>query len=161
MLRTRDNNTDSHKRKSAADQPRPALGRRPWFALLRRARSLRRFALAIRRESVAGTRQLLTLRSRDLSWTASPVLLAATHRERWLGVSIGFDRVLLETNSVHGRRLRAPLQLVAIDRLGTVVDVRRLDPGSFVRLTGAAWTLELPVRDPAPAIGAAVCIYPR
>jgi hypothetical protein len=161
MSRTRQRSTESHVQETAADQPRPALGRRPWFALLRRARSLRRFALAIRPESVAGTRLLLTLADDDGVWAVSPVLLASTRRERWLGVKTGFDRVLLATDSVHGRGLSAPLQLVGIDGSGIVLSVRMLKPGGFVRLIGVSWTLELPVGDDVPAVGAVLSIYPR
>jgi hypothetical protein len=161
MFRARQKNTDSPRRECAAAQPRPALGRRPWFALLRRARSLRRFALAIRPESVAGSCRWLTLVGHNTPWTASPVFLAARRRDRWRGVRGGPQLLLLRTNMVHGRGLPGPLRLAALDEIGTVVATRILLPGSFVWLRRAAWTLEMPIEMPAPTEGAVLAIYAR
>ncbi len=160
MIWARQKDTESHKRKCAAAQPRPALGRRPWFALLRRARSLRRFALAIRRESVARSRRFITLAS-DPGWVMADVLVAQTHRERRQGVRLGHDRVLIRTSSVHGCGLVQPLGLIGLDASGRVSAVERLDPGTFIRIPGAAWILELPIDKPAPNLGSQLAIYPR
>ncbi len=161
MIRARQKYTDSHKRESAAAQPRPALGRRPWFALLRRARSLRRFALAIRRVSVAGSWRSLTLVDHTTGWAASPVAFAVRPIDRWLGVRAGHEMVLLRTGRVHGRGLRKPLRLVGLDETGTVVMTRILEPGTFAKLSSCSWVLETsPLLSP-PAIGSVVAIYPR
>jgi len=161
MFRARQKTTVSPKREYAEAQPRPALGRRPWFALLRRARSLRRFALAIRRESVAGSRRLLTLADSHNGWTASPVLHANRRRDRWRGVRSDHQMVLLHTNMVHGRGLHRLIRLVSIDGAGTVLATEKLKPGSFVWLREGSWTLEIPLDHPVPAKGAALAIYPR
>jgi hypothetical protein len=89
------------------------------------------------------------------------VLYADRWLDRWRGVKTGFDRVLLATDSVHSRGLGKPLQLVGVDGSGIVVAVSRLDPGSFARLRGASWILELPVVDEPPAVGSVLSIYPR
>ena len=161
MVRARQKDTESRERKRAADQPRPALGRRPWFALLRRARSLRRFAFAIRPESVARSRLFLTMVDRDGSWSAAPVLLASSHGDRRLGVRTGFPRVLLRGSRVHARGLDEPLVVVGLDVAGVVTEVRIIHPGAFARLRSATWTLELPTDAPVPAMGARLAIYPR
>jgi hypothetical protein len=161
VFRARQKTTVSPKRECAAAQPRPALGRRPWFALLRRARSLRRFALAIRRESVAGSWRSLTLVDHDTGWVASPVFHAARWRDRWRGIRSGHRMVLLHTNMVHGRGLRQPIRLASINDAGKVVATEVLEPGSFVWLRQGSWTLEMPLQHPSPARGAVLAIYPR
>jgi len=161
MFRARANSTDRVSRISAADQPRPALGRRPWFALLRRARSLRRFALAIRPGSVACLSDPITLASREGTWDASPVAIAGTAGQRLLGVKTGADRVLLRTRAVHGRGVRRGLRLVAINDAGVVVAVRALGPGGFAWLRGATWVLEQPLDASQPAVGTRLAIYPH
>lgn len=105
--------------------------------------------------------QFLTLASADGSWSVSPVLLALSWRQRWAGVHTGHDRVLLPTAAVHGRGLLEPLHVIGIDNAGSAVTVRRLDPGSFLRVSGASWILEQPIGDPVPASGMALSIYPR
>lgn len=161
MFRARQKDTESHKRNGAANQPRPALGRRPWFALLRRARSLRLFALAIRRESVARSRRFITLASVDQTWVASDVFVASTFHDRWRGVKAGHPRVLLRTNSVHACGLDEPLRLVAVDAGGRVIAACRLECNGFARLPGATWVIEQTIDEPAPEVGSWLAIYAR
>ena len=170
MLRARQEDTESHERERTADQadvnqppdqPRPALGRRPWFALLRRARSLRRFALAIRPESVARSRRFVTVASRNGSWVAGGVLLAESAMDRRRGVLIAAPRVLLRTRCVHSFALRRPLRVVGIDRWGHVRVQRVLQPRRLHVLRDVAWTLELPITDPGPELGEQLNIYAR
>lgn len=161
MLRARHKDTESQKRKHAADQPRPALGRRPWFALLRRARSLRRFALAIRRESVARSRRFVTVASQDGGWAATDVLLAESCKDRRRGVLTSVPRVLLQTCCVHSVGVAQSLRVVGIDRHGTVQEQQILDPRRLLRIPGVVWVLELPIDDPHPEIGERLDIYAR
>ena len=161
MFRARQTGTRSSHQKGAADQPRPALGRRPWFALLRRARSLRRFALAIRSQIVAGSPVLLTVAARDGSWGVASVYLASSPYDRLRGVKAGHSSVLLQTRSVHGRGLEGGLCLVAIDSYGSVVAVTDLRPNSVVRIRRAVWILELPGHHPPPGLGTSLAIYAR
>lgn len=159
MRPARANSTDHVNEKSAAAQPRPALGRRPWFALLRRARSLRRFALAIGPGSVAGFADPVAIVAQDGSWEARRVALARTHRQRRLGVKSATGPVLLRTRAVHARGLGCALQLVGIADTGMVVGCRVLLPGRFAWVAEAKWILELPLDAPSPKVGAALAIY--
>ena len=161
VLRARQKDTESHERKSAADQPRPALGRRPWFALLRRARSLRRFAFAIRPESVARIGPTLTVVDPISGWSAAPVGLAVSARERWRGIRSNPGMVLIRTSRVHARGLNRPLLVIGLDGDGVVVDVSSLASGRFLHLQGAAWALEVPIDHERPARGARLAIYAR
>lgn len=125
-------------------QPRPALGRRPWFAFLRRARSLRRFALAMRWVRVPAGR-CVTIRLGGDGERAH-CHLAATPAQRWRGIGavppgVG---VLLAGRSVHGFGLDRPLRVVGLDPRGTVVAVRRLNPRRIVFVARAVYLLELP-----------------
>jgi hypothetical protein len=155
----RQRNTDSRRREHTVAQPRPALGRRPWFALLRRARSLRRFALAMRPERVARSSTFLTLVGSRGSWKAGPILLATDHLQRYRGVKGGPGRVLLRAAAVHGRGLDAPLSVVGIDAGGRVMWLGTLQPGGFIRVPGATWTLELLLGDDTPAVGEDIRLY--
>ena len=171
MLWARHKATESHERRSATagqtdldqppDQPRPALGRRPWLALLRRARSLRRFAFAMRRESVARSGGCLTLIDPVGGWIARRVTLFTGFWERWRGVKTGTERVLMQTSSVHGRGLDRSVLVVGLDSAGLVICSRALPPGGFLRVSGAAWMLELPDDHPRPVSGARLDLYAR
>ena len=143
------------------DQPRPALGRRPWLALLRRARSLRRFAFAMRRESVARSRTNLTVRDPISGWTTANVTLPSSCLERLRGVKVGTRRVLLRGGHVHGRGLDDPLLVIGLDSEGRVIDTVLVPPGCFLRLRGATWVLELPDGYPHPVSGARLDLYAR
>ena len=122
---------------------------------------MRRFALAIRRESVAGSRWFITLNSVNPPWNSAPVLVASTWIERWVGVRGMHHRVLLPTGAVHGRGVASPIRVVGIDLNGTVVAVQVLDPGRFLWMAGAAWVLEMPTDDDPPAVDMVLSIYPR
>jgi len=156
---TRAHTTDLHRREGAADQPRPAFGRRPWLALLRRARSLRLFALAIGRKRLAASTTLVAVVAGDGSWHASPVAAATTANQRRLGVMTGSPMVLIRTRNVHSRGLTHGLRLVGIDQSGAVVEVRALAPGRFARIAGATWVLEQPLDAPQPRVGTRLAIY--
>lgn len=144
----------------ARDQPRPALGLRPWFALLRRARSLRRFALAIRPRRVTALRgncpiSLIARVGEGPEWR---ITLPRRLVERVAGIrSVADGRgVLLAGSAVHGWGMAAPLLVLALDRQGQVLAARCLVPGTMWRHRGAAWMLELPVATREPGVGAAV-----
>lgn len=122
---------------------------------------MRRFALAIRPESVAGSCRFITLKSVDPVWTSAPVLVASTWIERWVGVRGKHHRVLLATRAVHGRGLSSSIRVAGIDLNGSVVAVRILDPGRFLWMTGASWVLEIPTGDDPPVSGMTLSIYPR
>jgi hypothetical protein len=145
---------------SATDQPRPALGRRPWFALLRRARSLRRFAFAMRTETVADVANHPTGVA-PRGWAVGDVTVAAGFWSRWRGTKRRKARFLLRGRAIHGRGITAPLTVAALDADGTVLAVRRLEPGCFLVLRGAVWILELPPHDPRPTEGDRLGIYAR
>lgn len=145
----------------AAAQPRPALGRRPWLALERRARSLRRFFLAIAGTRVPpGRRHTSSYRIVDTvsGWTSPPVFIARTPRDRWRGARRHDCRcaVLLRCSSVLGLGLEAPLHVAGIDASGRVRLVRRLAPQSRIRLRDCRWALEVPPSCPPPPLGAAL-----
>ncbi len=89
------------------------------------------------------------------------VLIAATLRERLLGVAVGAPAVLLKARRVHGRRLVAPLVLIGIDEAGVVVSRRVLPVGGKVKIGFATWILELPIAAGLPDRGARLEIYAR
>ena len=144
-------------------QPRPALGRRPWFAFLRRARSLRRFALAMRRQSVTGpplaaTSGLYSLETRG--WRRGGVRLASTSRSRRRGLRPDpYGAALLFPGAVvHTFGMRSGLDVVGLDRTGRVVAARSMRPRRIAALAGASWVLELPAGEPLPRIGARLVV---
>ena len=145
------------------DQPRPAFGLRPWFALLRRARSLRRFAFAIVSGSVPGDRPYrsgdsVTLGTED--WTSPPVTVALSFADRLLGVRRkDTDGLLIRSGSVHGRGIREPLRIIHLDRDGTVTHQDILMAGRRTSARGV-WILELPVGVPGPDTGARLSVLP-
>lgn len=146
----------------AAAQPRPALGRRPWFALLRRARSLRRFAFAMRTETVADAADSAAGAGHYAGWAVGDVTLAAGFVARLRGVRGGAaSRILLRGGAVHGRGLARPLPVVALDASGVVLVAQPLPPGRFVAVHGAAWILELAPGDRLPRRGDALRLYAR
>lgn len=143
-------------------QPLPALGLRPWFALLRRARSLRRFAFAMAAR-VPGTLRYRRVTSITLSnehWELGPVTLATTFPQRLMGMRSGRNHSLLvHAGSVHGRGLKAPLRVLHLTRTGRFVGHDVLAVGRFVRAR-AYWILEMPMNAPVPENGARVIVLP-
>ncbi len=141
-----------------SDQPRPALGRRPWFAFLRRARSLRRFAFAMRVERVPGARCLTIRLGREGPWIHCHT--ARSRRERLRGIAGVPDGVslLFAGRSVHGFGLARPLEVVGIGSDGRVVGRRRLAPGGLVVMWGASHVIEIPEYLGPPAVASGVKI---
>jgi hypothetical protein len=145
------------------DQPRPAFGLRPWFALLRRARSLRRFAFAIVSRSVPGDRRYrsggsITLASED--WTSPPVTVASSFTDRLLGVRRReTNGLLIRSASVHGHGIGGPLRVIHLDGDGKVVHQDILMTGRRTPARGV-WILELPIGDPGPDTGARLAVLP-
>jgi len=144
-------------------QPRPAFGLRPWFALLRRARSLRRFAFAIVGGSVPGERGYRPgdrLALQGDGWNSSDVIVASTFGDRLAGMRRpGTPGVLIRASSVHGMTLDVPLRVVHIDLEGTVVRQDVLTPGRCIRAAGP-WLLELPIGGRGPAPGSRLVVLP-
>ena len=147
----------------ACDQPRPAFGLRPWFALLRRARSLRRFAFAIVSGSVPGGRSYRSSGSVILTvgpWRSPPVTVATSFTDRLLGVRrSGTDGLLIRSMSVHGRGLREPIRVIHLNEEGTVVHQDILTAGRRTPARGA-WILEMPIRALRPDTGARLAVLP-
>ncbi|HSJ33598.1 MAG TPA: hypothetical protein VLB85_00890 [Acidimicrobiia bacterium] len=87
-------------------------------------------------------------------WHITDVRVASTGPGRLRGL-IGHPLfpLLLATSSVHGFHLSTELTVVALDRAGVVLTVRRLRPWRVIRVRGASWMLELPRRVPGPRVG--------
>lgn len=145
-------------------QPRPALGRRPWFALRRRARSLRRFAFAMvdGRVPGGGRNQLRQVTLVSPRWRRSAVVVAAGTTARWRGLrpAPSGRALLVKGSSVHGFGMREPLWVAALDRSGCVIDTNVLLPGRILLERRAAWLLELPVIEDPPPVGARLRVLP-
>lgn len=139
-------------------RPRPALGLRPWFAFLRRASILRRFAFAMIGE---GTRrdagQIRVVALRGSGWCSGPVRVAQTRRERRRGLTPapGPFGLLLRTRSIHGWGMATGLRWVALGVGGEVIAVGTLRPRGLLIVRGAVrWIAELPAWVPPPPVGA-------
>lgn len=167
MFMTRERNRDrigESKRKTAGcAQPRPAFGLRPWFALLRRARSLRRFAFAIVSGSVPGGRPYRSGRPVTMIsgfWRSPRVSIATTFSGRLLGLrGDATGGLLLRTRSVYAPSGMGPLRIVHVDRGGGVVHQDILTAGRRV-VARSDWILELPIRDGGPDTGARLTVLP-
>jgi hypothetical protein len=61
--------------------------------------------------------------------------------------------LLIPASSVHGFHLTVELVVVALDRTGAVVALRRLRPWRVIRVPQAQWMLELPPHHPLPGVG--------
>ena len=144
-------------------QPRPAFGLRPWFALLRRARSLRRFAFAIVGGSLPGGRRYRPGRVVVLvtaSWQSPPVGLATSFADRLFGLHLGHAvGLLLRSASVHAVGCAIPLRVVHLDADGTVLHQDLLTSGRRVAARGT-WILELPMCSEGPDTGARLTVLP-
>jgi hypothetical protein len=137
--------------------PLPALGLRPWFAFLRRARSFRRFAFAMaaRVTRPSPYRELILVGDR---WEQVRVSLASTFLQRLAGVHAA-DAVLLCSRSVHGKGLDAPIRVVHLTDTGTVVGYDTLPVGGTVR-SATHWMLEIPITAPLPPVGTHLTVLP-
>jgi hypothetical protein len=132
--------------------PRPAFGLRPWFAFLRRARSLRRFAFAM------GGRVVIDLRYED--WRADRIGVATTFAARLSGINTpGLNGLLIHTRSVHGLTVEGPLRVLHLTATGVVMGDELLEVGRVVTALGY-WILELPVAAAIPARGAQLTVLP-
>lgn len=143
-------------------QPRPAFGRRPWFALLRRARSFLRFALAMGNRIPGRGDEPGLLQIRDGAGRWRPVMPCVTLVSRWRGLRpapFGLG-ALIGGDAVHGFGMVVPVAVVAVDETGMVMEVRRLRPGARVDIPGAGWLLEIPVEWPAPTVGVPLAVRP-
>jgi hypothetical protein len=144
-------------------QPRPAFGLRPWFALLRRARSLRRFAFAIVNGSVPGGRSYRPGRSvvfASDSWHSLPIAVATSFADRLLGIRRRrTNGLLVRSSSVHAAGLMSPLRVLHLDAEGTVLHQDLLTAGRRVVARGT-WILELPIGAGRPDTGAKLTVLP-
>lgn len=143
----------------AADQPRPALGRRPWLALERRARSLRRFFFAITggRVPLQGRQPSSALLCDVVSgWASPPVVRAETANDRLVGLrnADGAITVVMRARSVHGIGLRTSLGVVGIGPQGRVRRRRHLKPRGVLWFADCRWIIELPAGYPLPPLDA-------
>ena len=139
-----------------ANHPRPAFGLRPWFAFLRRARSLRRFALAIaaRRLPVTAQDAMWRLRSEAGDWEVMVhVVTSLTGRWRGLRPTGSVHGLILRTSSVHTFGMRDGLTAVALDKAGEVMRTARLRPQRVFTVPGARWIIELPAATAKPPVG--------
>ena len=166
MTRAKNRDRFEESRESTAGgraQPRPAFGLRPWFALLRRARSLRRFAFAIVRKSVPGGgsyRPRMPVVIAAVSWRSPPVTVATSFVDRVAGMRrSGINGILLRSSSVHAAGLPNPLRIVHVDAEGTVLHQDVLTPGRRVAARGM-WILELPIGVQGPDTGAKLTVLP-
>jgi hypothetical protein len=138
------------------------LGLRPWFALLRRARSLRRFAFAMAGSVPAPVRYrpLPAVAVISGDWRVEGVVVAATFRQRLAGVhAAGVTGLLLHAGTVHGIGLVEPLRVIHLTASGTVVGHELLGAGGLVRAR-SHWLLEVPPVTPPPPIGARLTVLP-
>lgn len=143
-------------------QPRPALGRRPWFALLRRARNFLRFAFAMgtrlpERQNVPH----IAMIECD-SGFACPVIVCDSPYARWRGLrpwSCGVGAIL-KGHHVHGSGLAEPLAVLGLDVSGVVVSRRVLRPRRHVRIPGARFIVEVRLGLPLPRQGEVVRLRP-
>ena len=149
------------RRAGATDQPRPALGRRPWLAFLRRARILRRFALVMAARRVTGPphrviRGPVTLVAQG--WERRHVAVAQTRDSRRRGLTPrAFGRALLiEGSFAHSFGMHEPIRIAGLASTGRITEVRRLEPRHLAYFRGAAWILELPINEQAPRPGSTV-----
>jgi hypothetical protein len=95
-------------------------------------------------------------------WTSGPVRVALTARERLSGLAPAPGRLglLVAAGSVQSLTMRVAVGVVAIDRIGIVVRVFRLDPGLVVRVPEAVWMLETLPGRPVPRPGRALAVVP-
>lgn len=143
------------------DLPRPALGRRPWFALLRRARRRRLFAFAMERERTTrlGLSQPWVVVRSD-SWCSPPLTIALGVTDRWRGArpEIGPHGLVLWTQSIHGLGLVAPIEFCVLDDSGRVELTGHLERRGLVALRHWRWFVEMPAGSGLPTPGESVAV---
>lgn len=130
--------------------------------MLRRARSLRRFAFAMAGSVPAPARYwpLPALAVISGDWSVEGVIMAATFRQRLAGVHAGgVTGLLLHAGTVHGIGLIEPLRVIHLTASGTVVGHELLGAGGIVRAR-SHWLLEVPAEVPPPPIGARLTVLP-
>lgn len=92
-------------------------------------------------------------------WAARGIRRARSFRERWRGIKpMPGSGLLLETRSVHGFGLTAPVRAVAITPGMRVLAVRWLLPGRILFFPTARFVLELPAWQSPPIVGSTLVI---
>lgn len=93
-------------------------------------------------------------------WAARGICHARSFRERWRGIEqVPGSGLLLETRSVHGFGMRAPVRAVAITPGMRVSAVRWLLPWRILFFPTARFILELPAWQSPPPIGSTLVIF--
>jgi len=155
-------NPRSRTKRGAGYLPRPALGRRPWFAFLRRARIRRRFAFAMARERnrAPGPRQPTMVRLTCDGWQSPPLILLRSRADRLRGLAPcpGPFGVLLRARSIHGFGLRSAVGFVALEGTGFVSRIGVLRPRRVVICRKATWLAEFPSDAGRPHQGSEVLL---
>lgn len=159
------NHMRTESNESSGYLPRPALGRRPWLAFLRRARIRRRFAFAMGQERTS----TVSLRQNDLAvtgsdgWLSRPLAIGFSRRDRRIGLRPApgpFD-LLMQTRSIHTFGMASSLRWVALDGSGHVVGVGTLSPRRLIVVRRARFILEQPAVRTLPERGAATVLGRR
>ena len=142
--------------------PRPALGRRPWFAFLRRARRRRRFAFAMggERTRAPERRHSAMVRLVAGGWQSPPLRLARSRLERSRGLAPcpGPLGLLMRSRCIHGFGLRSQVEFVAFDAAGVVTRTGTLHPRRIAFCRGTTWIAELPSGSALPGREDAVLV---
>ena len=141
--------------------PRPALGRRPWFAFLRRALILRRLPLAMVGEGTSRSSPCF-IEATTGSWSSGPLLVARSHAERRIGLRpvCGPYGLILRGSAVSGFGMMRPLRVVGVSSKGAVVGSAALHPGGTVVMLRAALMMERPPDTEPVEPGAALVLRP-
>ncbi len=89
-------------------------------------------------------------------WSSPPTIVATGFHERWRGLrpSTNGRALLLHGSAVHGVSMQEALWVVGLDQDATVIDIRLLQPGRLVRVSGASWLLEMAATEEPPPFGA-------
>ncbi|TDI53792.1 MAG: hypothetical protein E2O95_02235 [Acidobacteria bacterium] len=90
----------------------------------------------------------------DNSWKLDEVQVLRTPAERLRGF-VG-SPVMLFTRSIHTFTMRHPLSIVVLNRAGTVVQARVIDPRRLTTFTATMWVVETHVTDDMPLPGTRV-----
>jgi hypothetical protein len=92
------------------------------------------------------------------SWSVDGLALAESFFERFRGVklSAAVSGVVIRRSAVHTMGVSRPIETVAVDREGRVMDVRTLAPNRFAWFRGASYLVELPAGTEVPEVGSMV-----